>query len=237
MAHPVLARVLPLLLALALAVPATAIAGWPTLPLPDDARAFGNGDTMVVDGRAMRGLVFVSERSPAVLADWFERHLGGAVSRTSRRGVLILGRPQGHYYLSVRLEPAGNGGTRGYVGVGDLRPDPAAARDQAFARRLLAVLPPETRLLRQVRSSDPGATALELILAVPTGVALASRRLETALSEAGLQLERDSGRGGRRVLTFAAPGRHAMAVVSTSADGNSGVVLEVIAQADGALRP
>ena len=98
----------------ALLAASAAASGWPEVKLPPAVQRFDVGQHMTVNGLPMRVRGFLSPESPATLAAWFRASLGSPLVESRHNGKTILGRPQGAYYLTVQIEPAGSG-TRGLV--------------------------------------------------------------------------------------------------------------------------
>lgn len=222
-------------IATCLAAPARA--DWPRVELPAQVRAFSVGEQLNVDGLPMRVTGFVSADSPAHLADWFRRSLGGPAVENDIGRAKVLGRPVGDYYLTVQLEPAGTG-TRGLVVLSF----PAGAHEKADQERIRAErwrmrLPAGTELIGAVESVDSGKRSLHLSARNRLGSELNAEGIKHLLSEDGYRLERETVvdnarlpaqlRGGR-TLYFKGPGKEAMATLAETAQGDAVLVLNTI---------
>src|SRR3989442_6030678 len=82
---------------------------WPTVALPEDARAFSVGEQIVANGTPMRVQVFISNRSPAEVAAWFRHSLGEPIVENKVQDKLVLGRQAGDFYETVQLETSAGG--------------------------------------------------------------------------------------------------------------------------------
>jgi hypothetical protein len=208
------------------AAPATA---WPHVALPPGVQIFDVGQQLQVNGLAMQVRGFLSPEPAARLVDWFRTSLGNPLVENRRGAATILGRPQGAYYLTVQIEPAGSG-ARGLVALTDVQ-GMMAGRSEARAQeaRWQALLPAGMRILSLVRALDDGRMSEHLVLESAEPLA-ASRHALTRL------LQQDGYTPGRVVasaappgatLYFQAPGREAMAVLARSDDRLTSIVLSI----------
>ena len=216
------------------AAPAPAPA-WPTVALPDDAQRYAIGEQLNANGAPLRMQGFVSARAPADLARWFRTRLGQPLMENTVAGKLVLGHPDGEFYLTVQLEPLGQG-TRGLVAVSHLRA--AFERFPALrdaAARLLARLPAGSRLVHQSTSTEAGKLSRYLVIANGHGTDLNRSRVIDLMREDGLALQREArptaaGPRGQvgHALFFAGAARDAVAVVTRNPDGSSTLLLHTL---------
>lgn len=218
-------------LAAALLRPAGAAPVWPAPVLPDGATPIEVGEQLNTNGMPLRVHAFVSPRPQPELAAWYRTRLGQPLMENLVGGKLVLGRPDGEFYITVQLEALARG-TRGVVAVTHLRAGAerfAATRDAAL--RLLARLPAGSRLVSQVTSTDAGRLSRYLVIANGHHVDLNRGRVIDLMREDGLALQREArpatGQSGV-TLFFHGAGRDAMAVVSHTPQGGSTLLLHTL---------
>lgn len=219
---------------------------WPSIALPDGIQAFGLGDEVVVHGQPMRAHAFIASERPAELARWFHANLGQPLVENQVGEALVLGRAEGDFFLTVRLEPVTDPrtgrvtGTRGVTAVTHLR---LAAdhrnKTEASAAHWLNRLPVGSRLLSQMESTDGGRYSKHLVYTNGYGESLNRERITELLVQQGFALEREAvvdagvaptlrpGVSGH-TLFFKGAGKEAMAVVTRHPDGMTSVVLSMI---------
>jgi hypothetical protein len=225
-----------LCLALLLAVrPVFAEPAWPAVSLPEGVQRYDIGEQISADGTPLRIQGFVSPRPAAELAGWFRGRLGKPLVENTVAGKLVLGRPQGDFYLTVQLEQLARG-TRGLVAVSHQK----AAHERYPAlreatERLLQRLPAGSRVVSQMSSTEGGRLSRYVVLANPHGVELNRGRVVDMLREDGLALQREArpaagpnGARDGRTLFFQGQGRDAMAVLSPNPDGSTTVLLHTL---------
>ena len=217
---------------------ASAQTSWPEVPLPAHAKSYSIGQQMDLDGLPMRLTGFATRSTPRQTGDWFVRTLGQPLMDDQRDGQRILGRAQGEHYITIRLEPASGGGTRGLMAVTHLR---AALRGQARSQderaRWQRLLPAGTEIASLLNTQDGGWLSTHLVATNRHGEALNAQRLTAALQEQGYALERrfdaatdtkghafGSATGAITVL-MRGPGKEATAVISRNALGLTSIVL------------
>lgn len=233
-----LLRRLCLVLCLAMtAAPRTVLAepAWPAVALPEGVRRYDIGEQLSANGMPLRIQGFVSPRAQAELADWFRSRLGKPLIENTVAGKLVLGRPEGDFYLTVQLEKLG-AGTRGLVAVSHQKAGyahyPAL---QSATERLRLRLPAGSRVLNQMNSVEGGRMSRYLVVENAHGVELNRSRVIEMLREDGLALEREArpaagpaGARDGRTLFFRGKGSDAMAVVSPNPDGSTTVLLHTL---------
>ncbi len=240
--HPVRCVVLAASLA---SVPAWAEGNWPAPHLPDGLETFAIGQQMTVNGLPMRLRGFVSPRAPADLLPALRSSLGQPLVEDRSGTGQVLGRAEGNYYITVRVEAAASGsrGTVAITGLGAARKDYPAHRNSTA--RWLDRLPAGSTIASDLSSEDGGRTAQHLVFVNRHGAARNRDALVALMKSDGYTLEREvasaapasAGTVGAPVvagpsagvgtLYFTAPGREAMAVVARSGDTTS-VVLNIV---------
>jgi hypothetical protein len=221
---------------------AVAETAWPQIALPKEASGFDIGGQVVVNGMPMRMRGFVSAARPEQLAGWFRQSLGKPLVEDKLAGKLVLGRLQDDFYLTVQLEPAGNG-TRGLVAVTQLK----AAYDnqadtQAGAERWLSRMPAGSRVISQMASKDGSRASRHIVIVNQTSEDLNRDRLTNLMREDGLTLEREvavadqtvprlpPGIVAGKTLFFKGPNKEAMAVIYRDDTGRTAIVLNDITE-------
>jgi hypothetical protein len=135
---------------------------------------------------------------------------------------------QGAFYLSVQVEPAGQG-SRGLVAVTHLKAaggsdDPAPAQMRDWAARL----PSGSRLLSHTASSDGAKHSTHIVFANAHPEDLNAERLRRVLGEDGFTFERQGRAEGGRALFFKRPGGEALATIRQDDTGQTMVVLNLV---------
>lgn len=131
-----------------------AAAGWPAVTLPKDSVTHDIGEQLTANGIPMRVQGFSVQMDPAATANWFRQRLREPLVENKLGRALILGRPEGEHYITIRLSPVPNG-TSGVVIVSHLKAayDNRERRKTAMAR-LLSRLPGNSELLTEMESTD-----------------------------------------------------------------------------------
>jgi hypothetical protein len=212
----------------------TQAAQWPEVRLPAGIRMFDIGAEMNVSGLPMQARGFTSQQTVMQLVEQFRASLGAPLVENRIGARRILGRAQGSHYLTVQLEPAGSG-TRGIIALSDL---PAMAGNRESERALhagwLARLPSGLHILSLVTSRDGARRAQHIVLHSPHLHAYNRDALTAMLAQDGyaLQQHAPSAEPPGETLSFHAPGREAMVVMTRNADGSSGIVLNLEAMSE-----
>lgn len=211
---------------------------WPAAPLPGDAQTFRIGPRMAVQGMPMQLQGFQSARSPQQLLDWFRVQMPAPLLENTVNGKLVLGHPQGNYFITIQLEASGQG-TRGVVAVSDLR-GAQRQRDDPAAQRLLQGLPSGTQVVQSLSSVEHSRSASFVALVNRYSEGVNRDRLVELLQQDGLRLEREaqadpaseallpSGVTVGSSLFFRGDGKEATAVITRGADSQVGVVVNRI---------
>lgn len=218
------------LLSLAVACAPVCAADWPRVALPGEVRPFDVGSEITHNGLPMRLQGFVSAVPPERLAEQFRRNLGEPLVENRVGAQRVLGRMQGEFYVSVQIEPAGQG-SRGTTAVTHLK----AARDnedevrrqrERWSSRFL----PGSRLLSQTASRDGARLATHLVFSNTHGEAQNRDGLAALMQGEGLALEREGQAEGEagRVLFFKGQGKEAVATLHRDGNGRTTVVLNVV---------
>lgn len=223
--------------------PAAAATVWPTVKLPPAAEVFPVGEQMVVNGLPMRMQGFVLRMQPEEAAEWFRRNMGKPLMEDVVGDKLVLGRPEGNFYLTVQLQMAGsdNKGVRGTIAVSDLKGAHDRRDESAAANaRMLGRLPGGTKVLNQMSSSDGGKFASYVVAENGHSETLNRNRLVDNLRSEGYHLERENAldqpsakglpdplRRGRTLL-FKGKGKEATAVIRAHGNGQTSIVLNTV---------
>ena len=227
-------------IACANAMAAMAAADWPSLKLPDTLVTFPVGQQMILNGMPMRLQGFISPQSPEKLVRTLRQNLGGPLVLSNTKDARVLGRADGHYYLTIQIKPAGNG-SAGTISVTDLA---AMARGhvdaRASAEHFQTRLPAGSQITSDMRSSDGGKTARHLVIinrhdtvrnrdAIVAFMRDDGYRLErTAATNAAMQRNLAPGFSDATTLYFTAPGKEGIAVVVRNGEQTSIVLNTVV---------
>jgi len=151
-------------LVLLLADASAAASAWPSVPIPKDAIAYAVGDQMTVNGIPLRVQGFFAKTTQGETANWFRQRLGKPIVENKLGSAVVLGRAEGQHYITVRLSPEPHG-TNGIVTIAHLH---AAyySRDtkKAATERLLSRLPPGSKLVTELQSTDGGKQSRYYVL-------------------------------------------------------------------------
>jgi hypothetical protein len=224
--------------AIALLHPALAAgidAPWPKIQLPKQVDTFDIGKELVVNGTPSRITGFVSHVPPTVLASAFKQMLGHPLMEDHHGTSLILGRGEGQFYITVQLDPSGPG-TRGVIAVTAPPANLETGGDASAARRLLATLPPGSKLTSHTWFVDAGVRAEQDAVLNSHSIGVNSEYIQRMLRADGFILEREAGpsrsshlprnvSADSRTFFFKRPGAEAIAVLFTNDSGKSVVVL------------
>lgn len=215
-------------------------AQWPAPPLPHGALTYRVGEQLVVNGVPMRVQGFVSGENRKELAAWFRQNMGKPLMENQIGSMLVLGRPQGEFYLSVQLEIVGHG-TRGIVSVSHLK---AAYDNRAIAKaeldRMMARFPSGSHLVSVVESIDRGKASRHLVVSNSYQEDLNGNRIAAMMRDDGLTLEQTASVDGAqshapstvapngKTLYFKGAGKEAIAVIFRDPAGRVTIVLNTI---------
>jgi hypothetical protein len=213
---------------------------WPSPTLPDGLDTFNVGDQITVNGLPMRVRGFVSPKRPADLLDEFRRSLGKPLVENTVGAKRVLGRADGGFYLTVEVEPAGNG-SKGVVAVTDMK-TMIKSHDQRAAdtARWINRLPAGSTIASQMTSEDAGRSANHIVIVNSHSEDLNRDALTALMRADGYQLEHEAApdatqrrslnatQADGKTLYFKAPGKEAMAVIARSGEKTS-IVLNTVA--------
>lgn len=149
-------RFLAIALVLLTANSGAAALAWPSVAMPKDAVAYAIGDQMTAHGIPLRVQGFFVKTTQGATANWFRQRLGKPLVENKLGRALVLGRPQGEHYITIRLSPEPDG-TSGVVTVAHLQAAYySRATRKAATKRLLSRLPPGSELVTELVSTDGG---------------------------------------------------------------------------------
>jgi hypothetical protein len=232
--HPIPSGILTLLLSCFCAWPVatrSAESHWPQIALPAHVRAFEIVTQASVNGLPMQLRGFLSDTAPEQLLTWFRQRLGQPLVESVIGNKRVLGRLQGAHYITLQLEPAGQG-TRGLIAI--------TALASAFSRRtvtkletarLLSGFAPGSRLLSHIVSSDAGKVSTYVVLTNGHDEASNFQSIKEMMRTDGLALENEAISGvakGARTAFFKGRNREAVAIVYRDASGQSAIVMNQI---------
>jgi len=214
-------------------------AGEPTVALPESAVVFPGGNRVVLNGVPMRMTGFGSRESVRSLLTWFTTKLGKPLTIDTVGRSMILGKADGDYHVTVRMEPSGSG-VQGVVAIANLK----AASEQGIAyreqlARWLLAWPAGTRVLSDMTSEDQGLSSRHVVLRNFQTQTINSSRVTAILARDGYLLEQevvaDEAAGSTlhssreaRTLYFKGEGKEAMATISRDKQGSTVTVLNTI---------
>jgi hypothetical protein len=221
-----------LLLAL-LAWPATRAAHaaqWPEVRLPPGAQGFSMDGTIFANGMPMQVQGFLSKQPATQVIAWFRSSLGMPLVENHVGISTVLGRAQGSHYLTVQVEPAGNG-SRGLIAQSNL-PALFTGREEesSLQSRWLSRLPSGMRLHSLTRGHDGKRHYQYLVLGSPHASSLSRDAISSLMQQDGYALEREvqSVAPSSRTLYFRGAAQEATAIILSNPDGSSAIVLNTI---------
>jgi hypothetical protein len=208
---------------------------WPQVRVPQQVETFDIGHEIVANGTPVRMRGFVSSASPAALAASFRQVLGKPLMEDRHSDVVVLGRGEGRFYLTVQLAPFGSG-TRGVIAVTKPPVNQEAPGDTVAARRLLSALPPGSTLASHTSSIDGEIHAEHDAIVNVHSIGINRDYVKRMLQGDGFILQRESAppqttharthvAADALTLFFKRPGAEAIAVLFSSDKGKSVIVL------------
>lgn len=226
---------------------AGALATWPPVELPADVQTFDVGGDFLSNGMPTRATGFISPRGTSAVADWFKSHPAANWSVERMQEATVLGRAEGHHFITIKLTPVRHG-TRGLVSIVDMaKAAQEAPRLQARLAQWVSELPSGTRVMNHMAANDAGRLSEHLVLVNQQSEALNIRSVTAALVGRGFAVERTLAPSstktssatsaaspqqppGKAVL-FKSGTREAMAVFFRGAEGQSVITINTITQA------
>ncbi len=232
--HSISSRALILLLSCLCIWPVAAESAenrWPQIALPAHARAFEIVTQASVNGLPMQLRGFLSDSGPEQLLVWFRQRLGQPLVESTIGNKRVLGRFDGAHYITLQLEPAGQG-TRGLIAVTALASAfSQRAETEVAAARLLSGFAPGSRLLNHIVSSDMGKVSTYVVLTNAQDEESNLQSVKEMMRMDGLALQSVAISGaaaGARTAFFKGRNREAVAIVYRDASGQSAIVMNQI---------
>jgi hypothetical protein len=211
----------------------------PNVALPPSCVTYPAGDHVVLNGVPMRMLGFSSKESPKTLVTWFTKNLGNPLTVDTFGRSMILGKSEGDYHVTVKLDSSGDG-VQGVVAIANLK---AAGKQHAAYHeqldRWLLAWPDGSKVLSDMTSEEQGKSSRYVVVRNFQTATINVNRLTAILKRDGYQLEREvaadssavASRGPSvdgRTLYFRGEGKEAMATISRDEQGNTVTVLNTI---------
>jgi hypothetical protein len=214
---------------------------WPRVPLPREVQVFDIGQQVTLNALPMRLQGFVSQAAPDKVVELFRHSLGKPLVETTLETRRILGRVEGEFYLSVQIEPAGQG-SRGTTAVTHLKAGYESQEQTRLQREhLLSRLPTGSQVLSLMASKDGAQLSRHMVFSNGHSESLNRDRLKRMLQEDGLAFELEgnaidssasaapSGSGGvGQALFFKGREKEALATIHRNNDGLTTVVVNVV---------
>lgn len=110
--------------ALCLACLPAAAHAWPVVPLPPGSSGETVSENLDYNGIPMRASRFRTSRKMEAVLDFYEKRWGKDQHLTHHERGVIIGHPEGGYYVTVALNPVGTG-TEGTIGIMKIPTDAA----------------------------------------------------------------------------------------------------------------
>jgi hypothetical protein len=202
--------------------------------VPPGGQAFGVGDRLEVNGVPMQLRGFVSPQSVDAVVHALRSRWPRPFTEDRVGARRIFGRMVGDQWVTVQLEPTPDGGTRGLSSVVSMREALKAGREGSGPDEV-RWLPVGSALVQHQQSHDAGRRGSLIVARNHLAAAANAEHLINRLAADGLVLERrvkppPGAVAGNQVLhgevlTFGAPDRQAMAVISRDARGDTTLVL------------
>src|SRR6516225_4749256 len=184
--HLLEVAVLTALLLLSIAPRAWAVEPWPALPLPPKAEVQWVAQSMRVNGVPTRVLQFQSRASRAEVANYYRSYWTGGYPRKASvhlsADATIVGQMHGPYLMTLKVEDADQGGSRGLISVAQVigsrvDRDPGALPLMSGAH-----------VLQVVESDDPGKHSRQVVVITPQPPSSVRNFYEASFDNAGWQV-------------------------------------------------
>lgn len=152
-----LKHLLPVALAL---MPVIAAGGqWPSVEHPRDVLVQSIGEQVRLNGIPMRMTRVVSAKPIDELTEHYRSALGGRVAMSDIASSTVLSQSRGDYFITITLQPLGEGLVEALVSIADM---PAAR--EAANRPLGFLLPGGSELLSDMESIDGKTNSRQLVV-------------------------------------------------------------------------
>ena len=212
---------------------------WPTIALPNGVDAFKVGSQLDVNGAPMRITGFLSDtKDAATLLAWFRRSLGTPLVESAIGPKKILGRLQNGYYLTIQVEPSGQG-SKGFVALTDVKGLVRNGNKQAglgSSDAWLSRWPADTRLISRVSSNEGGRVMVQTVLSNGLGESFNKSAVLSLMKDDGFAIEQEVQPGNHghalpfevqegTVMYFKGKSKEAVAVISRLPQGQTSIVL------------
>lgn len=189
------------LLAVLCAIPALAFGAqsWPQVPMPPKADVQWVAPSMRINGTPTRVLQFQSRVSRTEVAEYYRAHWSNGYEHEPTMKPMgaratVLGQLHGPYLLTVKIEDADKGGSRGLISMAQIG---GAALDRSPG---VVPLMPGAQVVSVVESDDPGKHSRQVMIYAAQPAASATRFYQASFANAGwLQVQgAPNGSGGGR---------------------------------------
>lgn len=200
-------------------------ADWPSLPIPENARAESIGESVTLNGVPMRMHRIVSKDRPLKLEQFYQRYFGVNHTKTEMPNTVVLAQGNDAYFTTVRITPLGNGLTEVLTSISE-----GQAAKNNRNRPLGLVLPAESQLVMDMESVDAGKNSRQLIFNNGHSMQANADFMTKVMQGKGYILEPklSVSNASSRSLMFGGKNREARLVVSQDGDGSSVVLTSIL---------
>lgn len=228
---------------------------WPQVTMPPGAQTFDIAADAVINGIPTRVSAFRSALKPEQVGAWLVRDSGHKMAETKLGNSRVLGYRAGTHFVTFQLNAGAaterglerSGGTHAIVSITRRTTEADQARYQATLDEWTHLLPPQTRVVTHMTSTDNGRHSTLLTLTNRLSPSLNRASMTELLKRQGFQREISAAHpdtGSPRT-----PGTHprsdsqadwfqganaaeALLTTSTGADGSTHMVLNIVARLD-----
>lgn len=228
---------------------------WPQVATPPGAQTFEVAADAVINGIPTRISAFRSALKPEQVGAWLVRHSGHKLAETRLGNSKVLGYRADTHFVTFQLntvaaterEPGRSVGTHAIVSITRRTSEADQARHQATLDEWTHVLPPQTRVVTHMTSTDNGQHSTLLTLNNRLSPSLNRARVIELLKRQGLQPEMTAAHpdaGGPRISSTdprsgsqadwfqGANAAQALLTTSAGSDGNTYMVLNIVGRLD-----
>lgn len=228
---------------------------WPQVATPPGAQTFEVAADAVINGIPTRISAFRSALKPEQVGAWLVRHSGHKLAETRLGNSRVLGYRVDTHFVTFQLNAiAANGrdhgtsvGTQAIVSITRRTTEADQAHHQATLHEWTRLLPPQTRVVTHMTSTDSGRYSTLLTLTNRLSPSLNRARITELLKRQGFRPEvtathPDAGnphtpdinpRSGSQADWFqGANAAQALLTSSAGSDGNTHMVLNIVARID-----
>ena len=203
------------------------LAGWPSLPYPENARVETIGDQMRLNGVSMRMHRILSGQDVEQTLNFYKKALGAKFAEAEFYGAHILSQERAGYFITIKINRLNASLTEILLSISDGR-TPKSAAGLAIG----LALPSDSELLSDMESVDAGINSRQIIFNNAHSMQANADFIAKVLHGKGYALQpKMSVKNANSIsLTFEGNKREARLVVLHNEDGSSAVLTTILGQ-------